>query len=104
MSRSRRRASRAPLVTALGAWLALLLWLAPSAAQAGLPYEIQWMILQEDPICETADLGKHNGEAFFQVNDTPLPTRQLPGALVTNPDGSESNTAQASFDSVLLRT
>jgi hypothetical protein len=103
MSRSRRRASRAP-IAALIASLALLLLLAPSAAQAGLPYEIQWLFLEEDPVCESADLGKHNGEAFFHVNDTPLPTRQLPGALVTNPDGSESNTAQASFDSVLLRT
>ena len=103
MSRSCRRALRAPLA-ALIAWLALLLLLAPSAAQAGLPYEIQWILLEEDPVCESADLGKHNGEAFFHVNGTPLPTRQLPGALVTNVDGSESNTAQASFDSVLLRT
>ena len=102
MSRSRRLASRAPLASLI-AWLALLL-LAPSAALAGLPYEIQWLILEEDPACETADLGKHDGAAFFHANDTPLPTRQLPGALVTNADGSESNTAQAAFDSILLRT
>ena len=102
MSRSYSRTSRAPLA-ALGAWLALLALLLPSTASAGVPYQVQWLFTEENPACEPADLTAHDGEAFFRVNDTPLPTHQLPGALVANTDGSESNAAQAEFDSALLR-
>ena len=101
MNRSNRQKVRAPLA-ALGAWLAVLVVLAPSAASAGLPYRVQWLMTQENPACETADLGQHDGDPFFHVNDTPLPTHQLAGKFTTNPDGSESNTAEAAFDSVLL--
>ena len=102
MNRSYSRTSRAPLA-ALGAWLALLALLLPSTASAGVPYQVQWLFTEENPVCEPADLTAHDGEAFFRVNDTPLPTHQLPGALVANTDGSESNAAQAEFDSALLR-
>lgn len=104
MNRSLRRTSRAPLA-ALGVWLAVLVLLAPSWALAGLPYQVQWLFTEENPACEPADLKTHNGDPFFRVNDTPLPTYQVPGALVINSDdGWESNTATAEFDSVLLRT
>ncbi|MEO7331588.1 MAG: hypothetical protein ABI193_23640 [Minicystis sp.] len=92
------------LLVALATCLALLALLRSSPASAGVPYQVQWLATQEDPSCETADLTKHDGEPFFRVNDTPLPTFQIPGALVTNPDGSQSNTAVAGFDSVLLAT
>ena len=91
------------MIPLLVAWFAVLVGLSPSAALAGTPYSIRWDILEEDPVCETADLRDHNGDPFFSVNATPLPTHQIPGALVTNPDGSESNTAVAGFDSVLLK-
>jgi len=83
MNRSLRRMSRAPLAAALGGWLAALVLLAPSGASAGVPYQVQWLFTQEDPTCETADLKEHDGDPFFRVNDTPLPTFQVPGALVT---------------------
>ena len=86
----------------LGAWLMVLMLLAPAVARAGVPYRVQWLITQENPACESADLAKFDGAPFFRVNDTPLPTKQLPGALVNNPDGSQSNTAEAPFDSSLL--
>ncbi|MEO7590620.1 MAG: hypothetical protein ABI134_05375, partial [Byssovorax sp.] len=104
MNRFHRRTSGAPLLLVLGAWLAVLVLLAPSVASAGLPYQVQWSFTDENPACETADLLDHDGDPFFHINDTPLPAYQVPGALVTNSDGSESNTANAQFDSVLLRT
>ncbi len=88
------------LLTCLG----VLAVLTPSAARAATPYSFEWLHTQASGSCELADLGKHDGEAFFHVNDTPLPTYQIPGALVTNADGSTSNLAEAGFDSVLLRT
>ena len=90
------------LARSLVACLVLLAWLAPSAAWAVTPYSIEWLRTQAAGSCETADL-EHDGEPFFRVNDTPIPTYQVPGALVQNPDGSQSNVAQAPFDSVLLR-
>ncbi len=91
------------LLTCVGV-VAVLAVLAPSAARAATPYSLAWARTQAAGSCEIADLGKHDGEAFFHVNDTPLPTYQIPGALVTNADGSTSNLAEAGFDSVLLRT
>jgi hypothetical protein len=79
------------LVLALSAGLTLLVLLVPALASAAVPYQVQWLDTQENPSCETADLGAHDGEPFFRVNDTPLPTFQIPGALVTNADGSETN-------------
>jgi hypothetical protein len=87
---------------ALLALLSLFCLLLSSAAQAGTPYTIRWDLTEEDPTCETAALGASDGEPFFHVNDTPLPTHEIPGALMTQPDGSQSNTAEAGFDSVLL--
>src|SRR5512132_2593211 len=104
MSRSLCPTPGAPLLTVLGACLAVLVLLAPSVASAGLPYQVRWIFTDENPACEVADLLDHDGDPFFRINDTPLPTYQTPGALVTNADGSESNAAQAEFDSVLLRT
>jgi hypothetical protein len=79
------------LVLALSAGLTLLVLLVPALASAAVPYQVQWLDTQENPSCETADLGAHDGEPFFRVNDTPLPSFQIPGALVTNADGSETN-------------
>jgi hypothetical protein len=93
----------AALLVLLTATLAALL-LVSATARAGVPYQVRWLMTEEDPSCETADLLMHDGDAFFHVNDTPLPTFQIPGALVTNPDGSQSNTAEAAFSSVLLAT
>jgi hypothetical protein len=101
MNRSICSTWRAALL-ALGVCLAALVVLSPSTANAGLPFRVQWQITQENPTCESAGLGQYDGQAFFRVNDTPLPTRQLSGALQDNPDGSQSNTAEAHFDSVLL--
>jgi hypothetical protein len=106
MNRSLRQISRAPLLlaAALGIWVAALVLLAPSVASAEVPYQVQWLFTEENVVCETADLKAHDGDPFFSVNDTPLPTHQIAGALVTNADGSESNAATADFDSVLLST
>ena len=87
---------------ALVALLSVLGLLLPSAAWAGTPYTIRWDLTEEDPTCETAALGASDGQPFFHVNDTPLPTHEIPGALMKHADGSESNTAEAGFDSVLL--
>ncbi|WP_437713144.1 hypothetical protein WMF45_45760 [Sorangium sp. So ce448] len=84
------------LVTALAV-------LAPSFAWAGTPYSLSWERTQLSASCETAGLGKNNGVAFFDVNDVPLPTYDVPGTLVTHADGSTSSRAEAGFDSVLLR-
>jgi hypothetical protein len=87
------------VATAAALWM-----LAPSKGWADTRYTVHWDITQENPTCETADLGVNNGAAFFHVNDTPLPTYQVPGAFSMNADSTESNTAEAPFDSVLLRT
>jgi hypothetical protein len=82
--------------------LMVLALLAPAGAHAGEPYTIHWLITEENPACEPADLTAHDGEPFFSVNTTPLPTYQVPGALTMNADGTETNTAEAGFDSLLL--
>ncbi|WP_438029276.1 hypothetical protein [Sorangium sp. So ce233] len=76
--------------------------LAPSLAWAGTPYSLSWSRTQSSLSCEGAFLVE-SGDPFFSVNDTPLPTYEVPGALVTDDDGSQSNRAEAGFDSVLLR-
>ncbi|MDC0679246.1 hypothetical protein [Sorangium atrum] len=43
------------------------------------------------------------GHDFFSVNDTPLTTYEVPGALVEHADGSATNRAETEFDSVLLQ-
>src|SRR4051812_22237962 len=92
-------------ISALGrafvALVTMLAMLAPSLAWAGTPYSVSWAFTEEDAKCETAELGAENGDAFFSVNETPLATYEIPGALKAY-DGSESNVAEAKFDSVLL--
>lgn len=106
MNRTPRPSVPRALATCARALLACVwvLLLVPSVAQAVTPYSLEWVDIQAPGSCLTADLGQHDGGAFFKVNQTPLPTYQVPGALVTNADGSESNRAEAGFDSVLLRT
>ncbi len=87
----------------VAALVVLVGFLRPAAVQAGTPYIVRWDFTEEDAQCETAELGSNDGNAFFHVNDTPLPTHEIPGALTKNPDSSESNTAEAGFDSVLLQ-
>ena len=85
-------------------FIAVLLGLVlPSQAIAGTPYTINWVFTQENPDCETAALGSHDGDAFFKVNTTPIPTFEVPGAFTIDANGWEHNRAQAGFDSVLLR-
>jgi hypothetical protein len=93
---ARRGASRAFV-----ACVTMLAMLAPCGAWAGTPYTLHWFMSQENPTCEAPHL-VDDGDAFFNVNDTPLPTFEVPGAFMTHGDGSESNVAEAPFDSVLL--
>ena len=81
--------------------LALVGIVLPTDARAGTPYSINFAWTQENPACETAHL-VHQGVALFQVNQTPIPTYEVPDAFSTNENGWESNIAQAGFDSVLL--
>jgi hypothetical protein len=97
------RREGAAFARVLVAWAAALAMLVPSAVWAGTPYSVVWSRTQLDPKCERADLREHNGEAFFDVNETPRPTYDVPGTLVRHDDGSQSSTAEAKFDSVLLR-
>jgi hypothetical protein len=100
MSRAVRRGSRRGLaVLLMGILLAVS---GPRAAWAGVPYSLSWARAQQAGSCESADLQDHNGDAFFSVNQTPLPAYDVPGTLVKQEDGSESSRASAEFDSVLL--
>ncbi|WP_437742792.1 hypothetical protein WMF39_45940 [Sorangium sp. So ce1504] len=83
------------LVTALAV-------VAPSFAWAGTPYRLDWVSTESSASCEAPFLA-HNGGTYFHVNDTPLPTYEVPDTLVTHDDGSQSHQAEAEFDSVLLR-
>src|ERR1041384_5417660 len=86
----------------LALWLILLAVVAPAHAKAGTPYTLHWEMYEDASSCEDATLAR-NGDAFFEVNETPIPTFEVPGAYVKNADGSTSNLAEAPFDSVLLR-
>lgn len=88
----------------LSLWLALLAILVPSPAAAVTPYSLHWERAGAPGSCTTVALGKHDGEPFFEINGTPLPTYEIPGAFMSYPDGSETTVAEAGFDSVLLRT
>ncbi|XXU41485.1 hypothetical protein WME93_23115 [Sorangium sp. So ce1000] len=76
--------------------------LAPSFAQAGTPYTVLWSSRQDATSCADPEL-EMEGDAMFEVNQTPLPTYGIPGAVQVEGDGSQSNTLEAEFDSVLLR-
>ncbi|WP_437586144.1 hypothetical protein [Sorangium sp. So ce1000] len=81
------------LVTALAV-------LAPSFAWAGTPYTLSWAHEELSSSCEEPFFVGHD---FFSVNDTPLTTYEVPGALVEHADGSATNRAETEFDSVLLQ-
>ncbi|WP_438033971.1 hypothetical protein [Sorangium sp. So ce204] len=87
------------------ALIAVLAVLAPSPAWARTrtPYSMLWSSDEDANSCGSTEL-ETEGDAFFEVNQTPLPTYGVPGALQTHGDGSRSNTFEAEFDSVLLRT
>jgi len=59
-------------------------------------------MVSESPQCEGARL-VNNGGDYFRVNQTPLPTYEVPGAWTIHENGWESHFATAGFDSVLLR-
>ncbi|WP_437688612.1 hypothetical protein [Sorangium sp. So ce176] len=106
MSRSNEIASRgrsAAVVHKLVALVTMLTLLSPSFARAGTPYTILWSSHHEASSCGIPEL-ETEGDAFFEVNRTPLPTHSVPDALQIEADGSQSNTFEAEFDSVLLRT
>ncbi|AUX26756.1 hypothetical protein SOCEGT47_073260 [Sorangium cellulosum] len=75
--------------------------LAPSFAWAGTPYSVRWSSHHDATSCGRPVL-EYEGATIFEVNQTPLPTYGVPGALQSHGDGSQSNTREAEFDSVLL--
>ncbi|AUX43916.1 hypothetical protein SOCE26_053720 [Sorangium cellulosum] len=93
-----RSAAALQKVVALVTMLAVL---APPFAWAGTPYTVRWDQRQDVTSCAIAEL-EHEGEAMFDVNQTPLPTYSVPDALRIDADGAQSNTFEAEFDSVLL--
>ncbi|MGK3998730.1 hypothetical protein [Sorangium sp. So ce1024] len=105
MSRSNEmapRGFRAAVVHKLVALVTMLALLSPSFARAGTPYTILWSSHHDPSSCGIPEL-EREGTAIFRVNQTPLPTYGVPGALQSHGDGSQSNTREAEFDSVLLR-
>ncbi|WP_437950981.1 hypothetical protein WME98_09390 [Sorangium sp. So ce296] len=105
MSRSEkvaRRGFRAARFQKIVALMTVLAVLAPSAGWAGTPYSLSWINTQSSSSCEGAFLVE-DGDPFFRVNDTPLPTYEVPGTLVDHDDGARSHRSEADFDSVLLR-
>ncbi|WP_437763895.1 hypothetical protein WMF27_38500 [Sorangium sp. So ce281] len=91
------------VVQKLVALVTALAVLAPSFTWAGTPYTLLWSNRQDVDSCASGEL-ETEGDALFEVNQTPLPTYGIPGALQLESDGSRSNTLEAEFDSVLLRT
>ncbi|WP_437810836.1 hypothetical protein [Sorangium sp. So ce1078] len=85
----------------LVALVTALMVLAPSPAWARTPYTVLWSSHHDASSCGTPEL-ENEGAAIFEVNQTPLPTYGVPGALQSHGDGSQSNTREAEFDSVLL--
>ncbi|XXY46306.1 hypothetical protein WME91_40530 [Sorangium sp. So ce269] len=85
----------------LVALVTVLAMTAPSLAQAGTPYSLDWISTQFNARCVTPELAVP-GAPYFRVNQTPLPTYEVPDTFVVHDDGSESNRMEAGFDSVLL--
>ncbi|WP_438016757.1 hypothetical protein WMF18_39145 [Sorangium sp. So ce315] len=96
-----RRGFRAAMLQKLVALVTMLALLSPSFARAGTPYNLSWEHLELSGSCEEPFFVGHD---FFSVNDTPLVTHEVPGALVEHADGTATNRADTEFDSVLLRT
>ncbi|WP_437304897.1 hypothetical protein [Sorangium sp. So ce388] len=104
MSRSKGVALRgwsAAVFRRLVALVTVLALLAPSLGWAGTPYSVHWVSRQDVTSCADPEL-ETEGDAIFEVNRTPLPTYGVPGGLTVEGDGSQSNTLEAEFDSVLL--
>ncbi|WP_437335117.1 hypothetical protein [Sorangium sp. So ce394] len=74
---------------------------APAWARTRTPYTVLWRSYGDANSCGSTEL-ETEGDAIFEVNQTPLPTYGVPGALQIEADGSRSNTLEAEFDSVLL--
>lgn len=74
--------------------------LTPARARAGTPYTIHWFSVEYLGSCEPVTISR---PSYFDVNTTPIPTRNVPGTHTKHADGSESNEMEAAFDSVLLR-
>ncbi|WP_437732199.1 hypothetical protein [Sorangium sp. So ce1335] len=105
MSGSKEVAPRGPSVAVfqkLVAIVTVLAVLAPSLSWARTPYTVLWRSHHDPSSCANPEL-ETEGSAMFEVNQTPLPTYGVPGALQSHGDGSQSNTREAEFDSVLLR-
>ncbi|WP_437638340.1 hypothetical protein [Sorangium sp. So ce854] len=105
MSRSNemaRRGFRAAVLHKLVALVTMAAVLSPSFAWAGTPYRLDWVSIQYNANCLTPKLSDP-GAAYFSVNQTPLPTYEVPGEYMVHGDGTESNRMEAAFDSVLLR-
>ncbi|MGK3988971.1 hypothetical protein WME99_38360 [Sorangium sp. So ce136] len=96
-----RRGFRAAALQKVIALVTMLAVLSPSFARAGTPYSLSWEHLELSGSCEEPSFVGHD---FFSVNDTPLVTHEVPGALVERADGAVTNRAETGFDSVLLRT
>ncbi|WP_438024725.1 hypothetical protein [Sorangium sp. So ce233] len=96
-----RRGFRAAALHKLVALVTMVAVLSPSFARAGTPYSLSWEHQEFSGSCEGPFFVGHD---FFSVNDTPLVTHEVPGALVEHADGSANNRAETEFDSVLLRT
>ncbi|WP_438016096.1 hypothetical protein WMF18_35415 [Sorangium sp. So ce315] len=106
MSRSNEMARRdwsAAVLHKLVALVTMAAVLSPSFAWAGTPYRLDWVSTQYNANCLTPKLSDP-GAAHFSVNQTPLPTYEVPGEYMVHGDGTESNRMEAAFDSVLLRT
>ncbi|WP_437732518.1 hypothetical protein [Sorangium sp. So ce1335] len=98
-----RRGFGAAVLQKLVALVTMLALLSPSFARAGTPYTILWSSHHDPSSCASPELDRE-GDTLFEVNQTPLPTYGVPGALQSHGDGSQSNTREAEFDSLLLRT
>ncbi|WP_437306726.1 hypothetical protein [Sorangium sp. So ce388] len=96
-----RRGWGAAVFQRLVALVTMLAVLAPSLGWAGTPYSVHWVSRQDVTSCADPEL-ETEGSAMFEVNRTPLPTYGVPGGLTVEGDGSQSNTLEAKFDSVLL--
>ncbi|HTN86725.1 MAG TPA: hypothetical protein VL242_23665, partial [Sorangium sp.] len=96
-----RRGGGAAVFQRLVALVTMLAVLAPSLGWAGTPYSVHWVSRQDVTSCADPEL-ETEGSAMFEVNRTPLPTYGVPGGLTVEGDGSQSNTLEAEFDSVLL--
>ncbi|WP_437986639.1 hypothetical protein [Sorangium sp. So ce117] len=94
------RGRSAAVFQRLVALITAVVLVAPSFAWAGTPYRLEWERTELSSSCEGAFLVGHN---FFSVNDTPLTTYEVPGALLDLPDGTQTNRAETEFDSVLLQ-